>query len=149
MTLKKTKLIITLFAIGALLVPIAFSSGEYNVVIGDSFGYDIIKSTVSQTYDGVSRTGQGFMIENEYFNEGTMVTVEVTGIDEYGVSASISAGTATGFLYSPREFEYHFEEILTDFYTFPPKGVNMSEANYEAGLNVALFQVFIDPVQVS
>ena len=132
------------------MVPIASSSGAYTIVIGDTFGYDMLKSTVTQTYGGVTRTGQGFYLGSDYISDGTMVSVEVTDIDEYGVSASISAGTASDYLYSPIEFDYHFEEVLAQFYGWPPKDLTMSEADFDTGLGyAALFQVFVDPVQTS
>jgi len=82
-----TSLLILLF-----FSPVYFTSGDYQVSIGQTFSYDVINAELTISLDDEYFSGNGFELESHFFTQGTSISIEVIsfGLDNliYSITSS-------------------------------------------------------------
>jgi len=77
-----------------MLAP-TMARADYNVAVGNSFTYEVVKSNWDITYGADSSTGKGFNYDEIKYTEKTQLTVEVTAASASSVSWDMDIGTDT------------------------------------------------------
>jgi len=88
----KIGLPILLFII--MLAP-TMAKADYNVAIGNSFTYDVVKSSWDYTYGTDASAGKGFSFEEVKYAEKTQFTVLVTAAGTTSVDWDMTVGSVT------------------------------------------------------
>jgi len=106
------KKIISIFLI--LLIPQLLTfphiKSDFAVEVGQTFVYDIVKSEGEIILGANSANPEGYYIEDQHFNQGTSITINVTNVVPNRVDYTISAGG-----YSEDRFETFFETTFGFF----------------------------------
>lgn len=91
--MKKTLKIILPLVLALTLIGSIMTQASYGVSIGETFTYDVEKSTWNITVDTDSSSGTGFNFLDVKRAVGTQFVVEVTAVDPFGVDWEMSIGT--------------------------------------------------------
>ena len=74
---KGIKFILPVFLIGLMLIPSVSANAAYGVTVGTVYTYNYNTCTWSVTAGANSATGNGYMVDDGHFQEGTSFNVEV------------------------------------------------------------------------
>ncbi|MCF2143750.1 MAG: hypothetical protein K9W42_08635 [Candidatus Heimdallarchaeota archaeon] len=92
---KGLKIFFPIFFI-AILLGTTTVRGDYNVAVGNTFNYDVVKSSWNITFGTNTSQGTGFNFKDVKYPVGTQFTVEVTAVSPASsVSWDMTVGTET------------------------------------------------------
>jgi len=91
---KIIKIGLPLLIVIIMLAP-TMTKADYNVAVGNSFTYDVVKSSWDYTYGTDSSAGKGFQFEDVKYAEKTQFTVLVTAASASSVGWNMTVGGVT------------------------------------------------------
>ena len=77
---KIIKIIIPLLLIGIIITPISVR-GDYQQTVGETFTYDVVTADIAVNYETNSVSNSSYLLDGQFFNDGTQLEVEVTAVD--------------------------------------------------------------------
>ncbi|MHA1121736.1 MAG: choice-of-anchor S family protein [Candidatus Heimdallarchaeota archaeon] len=130
-----------------MLAP-TMTKSAYNVAVGNSFTFDVVKSSWGITQGTNSSTGKGFEFEDVKYPEKTQFTIEVTAASASQVDWDWTVGTEV--VAGHNDASDMFGLALFLFYPlFSTSSGTWNQTEADMGLPVLLPVFFVDPVALS